>query len=506
MLKYVFGVSLAGLAFMATYSVAAVEFSAAELRDILLLGATVHTVPFVAALVLLRSKIRNAVLALIVLASVWTAYLVHTDLWLSGNRAVFWLCALAVWGGVFSALEFIDENRWARLALPSAAALALVVWVIPHIQLPVPGSDRTEADRSYADQIRPVAFEETPSLYFISFDGLGPKALGQEYLDIETTDLIDLVDAEFRRFPNMFSEAKGSRNSLHILASLDRDIYWEARELHGPSGHLTGQFPNPLYDILRDNGYETTFAYHSSNFGRTKGPYLDNLIIGQSRPVCWRVDGSIWRFAFWGYCPVLLAGRLSDWWTNSHDMLMDQVISITEREGPQFAFAYLRLPTHAWPPFDYADPRDVESYRELYIRNSDQAAMLLAELLEALEEKDPGAILFVFGDHGPRLSLGMEFADDPDFWVKDSYGVLGGIWPPDACAPWFDEELQKGWLTTLDAVHAVLRCLSGGEEVLVEPRATIMAGGVGDHRMRKSLGIPAELFDPERSFADFLYE
>ncbi len=98
-LKYVFGSSLAGLAFMATYSSAAVEFPAAELRDILMLGAAIHTVPFVAALVLLRSKVRNAVLALVVLGSLWTAYLVHTDLYLTGSRAVFWLCALAIGGG-----------------------------------------------------------------------------------------------------------------------------------------------------------------------------------------------------------------------------------------------------------------------------------------------------------------------------------------------------------------------------------------------------------------------
>ena len=98
-LKYVFGTSLAGLAFMATYSSSAVEFPAAELRDILALGAAVHSAPFIAALVVLRSKARNAALALIVLGSVGTAYLIHTDLYLTGSRAVFWLSALAVGGG-----------------------------------------------------------------------------------------------------------------------------------------------------------------------------------------------------------------------------------------------------------------------------------------------------------------------------------------------------------------------------------------------------------------------
>ncbi len=144
---------------------------------------------------------------------------------------------------------------------------------------------------------------------------------------------------------------------------------------------------------------------------------------------------------------------------------------------------------------DYAHTRDVESFRELYLQNSNRGAELLTELLKSLEERDPDAMLLVFGDHGPRLFPELEFDDDPDLFVKDSYAVLGGIWPRDACKTWFDDAQTKGWLTTLDAVHAILRCLSDGEEVLVEPRATTM------HRYDR---IPDD--DPERSFADYLYE
>ncbi len=492
--KYVFGTSLAGLAFMATYAPSAVEFPVAELRDILMVGAVVHTVPFVAGLVFLRSKARNAVLALVVLASMGTAYLFHTDLYLTGSRMLFWLSALAIWAGVFAVFELIDDNCWVRLALPSAAALALVIWVVPHIQLSTPGSDRTERDRFYAEQIRAVSFDETPNLYFIVFDGLGPQGLGQEYLDIETTDLIDLINAEFRRFPNMFAEARWSVDSLSILGSLDRDIYWAALERDGyAGGRLAGRFPSPLYDILHDNGYETTFGSHADTFGRSKGPYVDDLIVGQKRPICWFLGKP--RLAFWGYCNLLGRTAWGDWQEGSHTLLMDQVISIADRDRPQFAFVYFRIPTHTWLLFDYADPRDVEQYREKYVRNSNQGARLLAELMDALEEKDPEAILFVFGDHGPRLTNDMTFGEDPDFFVKDNLGVLGGIWPRDTCESWFDDAEAKGWLTTLDAVHAILRCLSGGDEALVEPRATTM------HRYHD---IPDD--DPERSFADYLYE
>jgi len=99
--KFVLAVSLAGLAFMATYASAPAEFSAVELRDVLLLGLAWHTVLLGAALAFLRSKAQNAALALVVSASVASAYMVHTDLYLAGSRAVFWLIVSSIWAGIF---------------------------------------------------------------------------------------------------------------------------------------------------------------------------------------------------------------------------------------------------------------------------------------------------------------------------------------------------------------------------------------------------------------------
>ena len=85
-----------------------------------------------------------------------------------------------------------------------------------------------------------------------------------------------------------------------------------------------------------------------------------------------------------------------------------------------------------------------------------------------MEENDPGAILLVYGDHGTRVSPA----------VQAQYGVLGGVYPRDTCAAWFDEaEAAQNYMTVLDAVHALLRCLSGGESALVQPRNRTLFGG-----------------------------
>ena len=103
---------------------------------------------------------------------------------------------------------------------------------------------------------------------------------------------------------------------------------------------------------------------------------------------------------------------------------------------------------------------------------------LLNRLLHHLDERDPEAMLLVYGDHGPFLSRNVPFADAPEFVVQDHYGALGGIHPQNACAEWFDRAQERlGYLTLLDAVHTVIRCLSGGESALrVTPREHSVVG------------------------------
>ena len=87
--KFVFASLLVAVGFAATYTSSATAFSESDLRSILVLGGTVNTVLLLGTLFFLRSRvIANAVLSLIVLTSVATAYIIHTDLYLTGNGAV----------------------------------------------------------------------------------------------------------------------------------------------------------------------------------------------------------------------------------------------------------------------------------------------------------------------------------------------------------------------------------------------------------------------------------
>ena len=112
------------VAFAATYTSSATAFSESDLRDILVLGGTVNTVLLLDTLFFLRSGvIANIVLSLIVMASVATAHIIHTDLYLVENQAVLIALCAGSGAGLFVAFRLIDELRWCGPALSAAALL-----------------------------------------------------------------------------------------------------------------------------------------------------------------------------------------------------------------------------------------------------------------------------------------------------------------------------------------------------------------------------------------------
>ena len=72
----------------------------------------------------------------------------------------------------------------------------------------------------------------------------------------------------------------------------------------------------------------------------------------------------------------------------------------------------------------------------------------------------------MFGDHGPLLTLGtqdMKSSDLP-FFITDYYATVGGVFPPRRCSSYLGLPANRAadYTTTLDAMHGILRCLSGG--------------------------------------------
>ena len=241
-----------------------------------------------------------------------------------------------------------------------------------------------------------------------------------------------------------------------MILALDKEMFFKA-SLRYRYNLFSGVQPSPLLNILRTNGYETgSYYFHSTFFGYYKGPYIDHYTHRSDHGVCDLLDTATQSIAFWGYCAFLGETR----WRSPvrYSEYLEYYKSVRGNERSQFLMAHIEMPGHVNDGrFRYND----QAWRSGEIRRYSQrlngeATRYLEALLKHLRNHDPTAILYVYGDHGPRLSHGMSFEDNPTFVVQDRFGVLGGVYPPDACATYFDETLSKGYMTTLDGVHAIL--------------------------------------------------
>ena len=537
------------------------NFPGIELRDVLVRGMAVSFVLLLGALAIsLRSRTAsNAALALVTLAGLITAYVVHTELFYTGNR--FWMFAVCAAEGValFVAFRLIDDYRWGGLSLSVAASLPLFaliwsrVWPMLTSGIVTPGGllyvgnpvmwvglialcagsaiallamtrvveaarwggvtllvvtsfvvftlvwlDRNHGESGggyYADgwedhpNMQSITFDETPNLYFVGFDSITPKAIMQKHMGIETTDFHRIMEEELRRFPNLFANSVSTKSFYRTFMSLDLEFVLDHREATGSSpDYFAGHDLSPLIWIMRENGFRTTSIFDNTFFGYLQGPGIDDYIINRKNTVCPLLDHGIRRWAFWGYC----RNRGGETDLPKGEFLVREVTGV-ERSSPQFVIAHLYLPGHAPKIFNYDSVSDRESFMARFEKNLDRAAVYLEKIIDHLRFNDPNAILFVYGDHGAWLSRGMEIEDDPEFFLQDRFGILGGVYPPDRCAAEFDEAESKGYVTSLDIVHAILECLSGGQSPLREPRSDRFWGG----------GVPE---DHSYKYEDFLYE
>ena len=385
----------------------------------------------------------------------------------------------------------IHPSRWGVIALLAAALFVGMLFLALEYRFGE-GSNGYYAD-GWEDHpnVQSVAFKETPNIYFVGFDSITPDAVMSEYMGIEATDFHRVVEGEMRRFRNLFANAIPTTHSINTMMALDQDIYLENSGFYGLPNYFAGHDLSPLVWLLRENGYETTSIYQSTYFGHTQGPGIDKYAVNERRALCSLLDGGIRSWAFWGYCwgweEGADTGRLP-----AGDFLVQQ-LSEVDRGNPQFVIAHLYFPGHTPKIFDYEDRRDRELFLESYERKFNRAATYLQQIIEHLRTNDPNSILFVFGDHGAWLSRGLDIEDAPTFVIQDRFGVLGGVYPRDRCAPELDEAERKDYVTSLDVVHAIIECLSGGQNPLLGPR----------HDRFWSSSIPQ---DHSYDYKEFLYE
>ena len=481
-------------------------------NDLLLLGGLAAAVLSAQAMIcflLRKNRFANWATAAFSAVNIACCYLLFWSPFVSLS-ATFQIIALLVVAAVaFALYSFLEEStaarRWTMVAAGALLLHQAVVFAIGERLSPAaPEKERPPPGMTSHSDIRLVEFNKFPNVYALSFDALIPRSLAERYLLIDELPYQDyLEEADFHVFRNSFVDAVFTEKSLASFLGLGTERFPKSEDAnyHAYAGAFTGQFPSPLVEIFQANGYTANSYFKSASFGN-KGPHMDEHHINIPFSACGFLRGAPRHFSFWGYCHMLslllfnnIFGAVDVFKKPESEWLSEQFARAANSQRRSFFIAYIWSPGHVFAGY-VGRPEEFNLYRELFNIGKHQAADYIRLLTESILENDPDALIFIFGDHGARLTNETTWQDQKDekaqaFFIRDNYAVLSAVYPKDACPEWHAPE---AFITPAKVGRMIVRCLSGEDPFLRPPSYPLdydYQGYTGDTPLR---------------YEDYLYE
>ena len=474
-------------AFVLTWISSYQDFSVYDLISIG--GICAIVVAFQTLIIVLAARISsnlffsNAIFALFALFNVYSLHLSFINSITALESYI--QASLAVVGlYIFFTLKEISDKSKANLIVTCGAILILVIinasstWQTNHSNQFTDQKEFQNTDpkdgQGITSNLRFVKFEEQPNVYIVAFDALMPESLLKSHLDLDQVPYSVFLKENFYSFQNMFADVVPTRGSLNALLAFDM-TYFAKLAIKDRNELFSGNVQSPLTALFKSNGYTINTLYASDYLGGPKGPYIDNYFIGLPFTVCEFIDGKARSIAFMGFCTLedtyFFQTQISYWGPLKH--LLASFEQQLKYNKPQFFLAYLFSPGHTKLDFKSNNQADIEKYRQLHMKNSSEAADMIKQLKEFVDRSGGRDILVVMGDHGPFLSRTLKFTDNPNFYIRDRYGIYGGVYPRDRCKSYFDEADILGYNTPSIVLQTIIRCLSGGNDPFIVPQTIV---------------------------------
>ncbi len=428
--------------------------------------------------------IANIALAIFTVVNMTLSYLVFYTPFASLILALQLILLLIFMWIAYKGWTLIDEIQHKKIAPILATVLfgSVLTVAITNWQLISAGNFNLQPIKqgmTSSPDIKIVDFVKKPNVYFLSFDSLIPRSLAKKYLKINELAYQDALENHgFRLFENFFADAVYTRKSLSNFLSLGVNSYSKEQEQKNKylyANSFTGIIPSPLLEIFKANGYTTNAYYNDPYFGYTKGKYMDNYHINIPFVTCTFLTDFASHAGFWGYCPLLamainlnIFGIVNSVKPVYSDFLVTHATKALHLQQHSVFIAYLWSPGHVFPHY-YNRPEQLERYRKKFRNGDNTTANRINILMKFIKQNDPEALVFIFGDHGPRLTDyfpwdTMETENDKIFFIQDRYGVLGGVYPKDACEDSFARPYKADYNTPAQVGRQIIRCLSGGQD------------------------------------------
>jgi hypothetical protein len=235
---------------------------------------------------------------------------------------------------------------------------------------------------------------------------------------------------------------------------------------------FNGMRPVPLYDRLRAMGLRIQFLYATEYFG-VDAHRIDYFYPNRATPyICEFVDVRYALFA----CRPWFRAAMERWLgirliaraiyaKRDDDVEFERIrarfAKAASDDARWFSFAHLWFPGHTALDYRFDDAVAADRYRARYLEQLEQVAIYARQLVASIRERDPNAVIVIFGDHGPGLTRGASVGDrfdgkplTADVIELDRRGILLGIHPRDFCIERIGRMADSAPL-----LRAVLECL-----------------------------------------------
>jgi hypothetical protein len=87
---------------------------------------------------------------------------------------------------------------------------------------------------------------------------------------------------------------------------------------------------------------------------------------------------------------------------------------------------------------------------------------MMDRALTQIQAADPGAIIFVYGDHGTFAARGVKLPRNHATVVRDRYGTLAAVFNADRCLPFIEAGGGGRFHTTAQIARGIAQCVTPG--------------------------------------------
>ncbi|TXI83684.1 MAG: hypothetical protein E6Q40_10645 [Cupriavidus sp.] len=344
---------------------------------------------------------------------------------------------------------FAISNSRAFLAVVAGLAAAISVALI---QSTLHARSSTAADIANNTRATPIAPSggDEPNIYLLMFDAMSGSTYYQESFGVAPPWQTPLMANGFRELRNAMSSRPYSMQSI-IDVLQERQMPWSE---FGTSPDtetlgLTIDSQSAAIDRAHAAGYRVAFLYQNNYFGRLHPlRQLDAYLPERSVGVCSLAPNRVGLHLCRGTNVWIerLFGEANEV-ESHHQETLRFIERVNDEHRPWITWSYIAVPEHTSLTYREYSAADRAEFQEEHRANSSRALTIMADYLRVIRERDPRAVIVIFGDHGIIRSRGWDtdskvralFAPDEKALDERSIGLF--VSPSDFCS----DRLRDGY-------------------------------------------------------------